>query len=188
MKKLVALLTSAVMALGLSTAVFATSITGPVSNVTASTASGEALKASSVADLTTEVLDKVVKNPEVRSIVDTLVAGKAEEAYELLVDLAGEDLTLEDGTPVDLNNYAPVDTLALVNTDSVAVDPVTEEIEVTSDFVLSEGKAIEDYLEVTINPASGDVAVVKPEMDEVTNKFSYKLGFYPAFVQTVEAK
>lgn len=186
MKKLVALLCAVVMVMSLSSAVMAKgSITGPVTGITATTPDGKELQSTSIADLSSADLDAAIKSTEVRAIVDSYLSGDPEKAMAGIKALAGEDPKTTSGKSIDLDKCEPVDTMSLISTDDISVDPVTVNISVTTDFQLSEGKSIEDYVVAVINPETGEVTFVEPTAD-ADGKVAYELPFYPALAQMME--
>lgn len=195
MKKLVALLCTIVMVFSLSSAVMANgSIASLVTEVTATTSTGETLVATALAEVSPETLSAVIKNAAVQQMVDTIISGNAEEAYAQLVELAGVAPKTTTGKAVDLNEYDAVDVMALIDTEDVTVNPVTGTIEVATEFEMAEGKTVEDYLVAVVNPAfeeSADAAedesaVSLVEPTEKDGKFTYELPFYPALTQILE--
>lgn len=210
MKKITALLCASVMTLGLSSSVLAAgSITVPATKITATAPSGEKLSATSIKDLTTGILNVIVTDPDVSSIVDMYLNGDPDKAYDLIKKLAGDNVLTEDENEIDLDDYEPVDVLSLIDTKNFSVNQETGEIEVVTDFEMSEGKTIDDYLVCVINPAADPedeadaeteeaytnaaaededpkrIAFVEPVLDDEYN-FTYDLGYYPALVQILE--
>lgn len=208
MKKIIAVMCSAVMTMSLAVPAMAAagSITSPATSITATTEAGDELVSSAVSELTAEDIKEIVTNADVLSIVNKYLDEKADEAYDMIKDYAlelfgEESITTVSGTEINLDDYEPVDLLALIDDESLGLDFTSEKVEVATDFEMSEDKTIDDYIVCAINPFDKDdysnedtdddisdqIAFIEPELNE-DDEFSYEITFYPLLVQILETK
>lgn len=190
MKKLVALLCTAVMVLGLSSAVMANgSVTKPTPTLTGTTPSGV-----TVTQASADAVQKVA-NADVQKVLD-LQKDDPAEAYTALKDLAADqELKTADGTVIDLNDYDAASAMTgmgsaeelakLADGTLTAADIVVEDTTMTvGDFEVAADKDISDYVVLVVNPVTGEITPVVPTL--VDGAFTFVAPFHPAEIQIVE--